>query len=209
MSAISIDDSLPAVAGPGPVTRVLLTVSLGLVLGLGVQGGVLLAMAAQDQLPQSARLFADAAQLLAWATAACVALVASQAAGRTHPALALLPGLCLVPLAVLGARGLQIETLAALTGGDIHGALPWAGAAIKAVEYALLGGVLWLLARQRAGFLAHALAGAGLGGLACAAVVTLLPGVADPLSRVIAEIVVPAGAAAVVFLVDRLSRRPG
>ena len=206
MTVIPMDDSPPALAPrAAPVTGAALTLSFGLLLGLGVQGGVLLAMAAQDQLPQAARLVADAVQLLAWTTLACIALVASRAVGRAHPVLALLPGLVLVPVAVIAARVLQIETLAALTGGDVHAALPWLDAAIKAGEFALLGGVLWLLARERAGGLAHVLAGVGLGALACAVLGVLRPD-ATALPGLIIELAVPAGAAAVVFLVGKLAR---
>lgn len=208
MTAIPMPASPPDLASrAAPVTGAMLTLGLGLQLGLAVQGGLLLAAAAQDQLPQAARLFADAAQLMTWTLAACIALVASRGMARAHPALALLPGLALMPVAILAARVLQIETLVALSGRDIHGALPWAAALIKAVEFALLGGVLWLLARQRAGGLAHVLAGAGVGGLACAAVGLLLPA-ADPVPGVITGLAVPAGAAAVAFLVSRLARTP-
>lgn len=206
MNAVPMDVS-PTVpdSRAAPVTGLVLAISLGLLLGLAVQGGLLLVLAARDELPQSARLFADAAQLMSGTLLACIALVVSRAAGRAHPALALLPGLLLMPVAVVGARALQIETLAALTGRDIHGALPWAAAAVQGVAFALLGGLLCLLARQRAGGFAQALAGAGIGALACAALGPSLPDGAATVPEVVTGIAVPAGAAAVAFLVGRLA----
>lgn len=209
MTAVPMDDS-PTTLAPrtAPFTGAVLTLGLGLQLGLALQGGLLLAQAAQDSLPQAERLFADSAQLLAWTLAACIALVASRVLGRVHAALALLPGLVLMPVAMLGARVLQIEVLVALSGGDIHGALPWAGALVQGVAFALLGGLLCLLLHRRAGGFAHVLAGAGVGALACAAAGLALPAPADPVASLVTGIVVPAGAAAVVFLVTRLARTP-
>ena len=209
MSALPMSEAFPRAGRDRALPPMLLTLSLCLGLGLGLQALVMLAMAGQDQLPQAPRLLADAARLLALCAGTGLALViaAGVSKGRWGLATGIAGGGA--ALAFLLARSLQIATLGALTGGDIHGATPWAGAALHAAVFALLAGLLPRLMREGAGLQAPVGLGAALGGVAFALDWATRPGDADLLSRAIVQIGVAAGLALALALAPRIGRRRG
>ena len=207
MSAVPMPESLFRSRHPAPVPRVLLTLSLSLALGLAVLGLVALAMAWLGALPQTPRLIADALRLLLLVTG--TGLVLSVAAGLAKgrwmvTAVLSLPGAMLVFMA---ARAAQIATLSALTGTEIHGATPWAGALMHGLAFALLGGLQPVLARQGAGGWVYACIGAALGSLAFGVGLVTLPHSADLLPRAVADLGVAMAIALALFLAHR-PRRP-
>ncbi len=207
MSVIVMSEPFYRARSHGRMPNVLLSLSLCLALGLLVQGLVLLAMAAQDTLPQTPRLLADAVRLLVLCAGTGLVLTVAVAVAKTRGALAAVIALLGAPLAFLLARSAQITTLGAVTGADIHGATPWLAAALHGLAFGLLAVLLPVLARRGAGVLAYASTGAALGGLAFGIGLALLPTAGDLLPRAIAEIGVAGGIAAIVFLVSRIGRR--
>jgi hypothetical protein len=205
MSAVPMPESLFRSRHPAPAPRVLLTLSLSLALGLAALALVALAMAWQGTLPQTPRLIADALRLLLLVTGTGLVLTvaAGLAKGRWTVTAAL--SLLVAPLVFLAAREAQVATLSALTGAEIHGAPPWAGAFMHGLAFALLGGLQPVLARQGAGALAYACIGAALGSLAFGVGLLTLPLEADLLARAVADL----GVAIAVALALCLAHRKG
>jgi hypothetical protein len=209
MSALSLHEPFSRAGTGHPMPPLLLTLSLCLGLGLGVQGLVMLGLAAQDSLPQAPRLLADAVRLLVLCGG--TGLVLAIAAGLAKARGAVAAGLVLVsaPLVFLLARAVQIATLGGLTGADIHGATPWADAALHGAVFSLLAAALPVLAREGAGLKAPACLGAALGSVAFAVEWATLPGDAELLPRAIADIGVAASVALALSLAPRIGRRRG
>lgn len=209
MSALPMFEPFTRAGRDRPLPPLLLTLSLCLGFGLGLQALVMLAMASQGQLPQAPRLLADAARLLVLCAGTGLGLVIAAGVSNGRRGLAMaLAGVC-AALAFLLARVTQIATLAALTGGDIHGATPWVDAALHGVVFALLAGALPRLAREGAGLRASAGLGAALGSVAFAVAWATGPGDADLLSLTIVHIGVATGLALALSLAPRLGRRRG
>ncbi len=209
MSALPMSEPFTRGGRDRALPPLLLTLSLCLGFGLGVQALVMLAMAGQGQLPQAPRLLADAARLLVLCAGTGLGLVIAAGVSKGRWGLAMgLAGIG-AALAFLLARFIQIATLRALTGGDIHGAMPWADAALHGLVFALLAGALPLLAREGAGLRAPACLGAALGSIAFAVEWATLPGDADLLTRALMDIGVAAGLALALSLAPRIGRRRG
>lgn len=117
-------------------------------------------------------------------------------------------GLLGAPVAFLAARSAHKATLEAL-GGTVAAAAvsPWLLAALKGVEYALLGvAIAWLMKRD-AQWKPYALIGAMIGVVFYVIFLMLLPGAGDPLQRAIIEIVQPIGCALAVYSGSRFYQR--
>lgn len=207
MSAVPMPDSIFRSRHPAPAPRVLLTLSLSLALGLAALALVALAMAWQGTLPQTPRLIADALRLLLLVTGTGLVLSVAAALANGRWTMTALLSLLGAPLVLLAARAAQVATLSALTGADIHGATPWAGALMHGLAFALLGGLLPVLVRQGAGAVVYACIGAALGSLAFGVGLITLPLGADLLPRAVADLGVAMAVALALYLAHR-PRRP-
>lgn len=159
----------------------------------------------------------DLAQKVSWSFIVCVGLALGTTAGRARPGIMGLLGLISAPLGFTIARSVhkgvnEAMGLAAAAGG----ASVFLIAALKGVEYAVLGAVLGVLTRRENGASlgAHLGAGAAVGLTFGVAIVAVLAGAAaKPLSLVdlaargVNEVIFPIGCSLVLYAADALSKR--
>ena len=172
-------------------------------LGILVQAAVLLTAATVDAWPGGVGAAVATLSFVSWSVVVCTGLAAAYAASDAKPGPMALAGLALAPVALLVARGVQAGLAQALD-ADVGtgGPSPLLVGAARAVEYALLGAVLALLARRPgAGAVHHVVAGLVLG-LATGATLALAAGegVPEAVPRVVNEALFPAGCALLLFL---------
>jgi hypothetical protein len=194
---------------PEIVARVLRGAWFGVLLGLSIESMLLAIQFLQGQLPESVRIVADTVQKISWSSLVCAILAAGQGVTRGKLAMAGVIGLLGAPVAFLLARSLHKAMLEILGGEAASAAIPWLGAAIKGVEYALLGAAILWLAKRDYDWKPYAFLGAAVGSVSYVLVLLLLPAGGDPLQRAIIEVVHPIGCALAVHATTRFSRHLG
>ncbi len=196
-------------ASPEVLTRVIRGAWFGVLLGLSIESMLLAIQFLQGQLPESVRIVADTVQKISWSSLVCATLAAGQAVTRGKLAIAGVVGLLGAPVAFLLARSLHKAMLEILGGETASAAIPWLGAAIKGVEYALLGAAILWLAKRDYDWKPYAFLGAAVGSVSYVLVLLLLPAGGDPLQRAIIEVIHPIGCALAVHATTKFSRHLG
>lgn len=192
----------------------LLTVAgLAILLGMAMEAVMLAVAAGYRGLATPDPFLADLAQKVSWSFLVCVGLGVGSVVSRAKPAAMGILGLVCAPLAFNLSRALHKVLAAALGLAAAAGPAPFAIAALKATQFALLGFALGHLSRRGAGALAHAGLGLLVGALFGVPVVSLA--VADGLTsgalvaRALNELLFPVGCSLVLYAADILSLRRG
>ncbi len=189
---------------------------LAVALGLAVEGLVLLSAALSGGSLAAKPFTAELVQKIAWSFVVCVALAVARTASRAAGAVMGISGLLAAPLAFAVARGLHKGAAQALglVAAAVPGPSPLLIAAIKGLEYALLGVLIGWMGKKAWGSVgAHALAGGGVALLFGTPLVILsvaaLPQVsaAAVLARAVNELAFPVGCALVLYASDTLGKR--
>ena len=146
-----------------------------------------------------------------WPFLVCMAVAVGQAVAGEWPPRAGLFSLVATPSAFLLAKviqkGISVLMDGAASGGFVTGPL-LTEAGLRAIEYAVLAGVLaWLAHRHWAGALAHV--GAGLAiGVVFGPLIALFLAPDSLVGWIVEELVFPAGCALVIFASETLTRLP-
>jgi hypothetical protein len=204
--------TLAAPAPAGPVARrlpamVLRVAWLAIGLGAGVELLLLLLNTLTRAGGSAAPFAADLPSKVSWSFIVCVGLALGATASRARAGVMGLLGLISAPAGFIVARAVhqmasQALDLAPAGGG---GASPILLAAIKGVEYAILGALLGWLSRRGSGFAAHAAAGGVIavtfGVLLVALQVSpaVHPSVAAVAGKAINELLFPVGCALAIY----------
>jgi hypothetical protein len=226
-SSVSLPQSpaaAPALVEPGsgpayPLWRKAVRVAW-LSIGLGIALEVLLLMLAAfsgtgGETPKP--FLSDLAQKVSWSFIVCVGIALGTAASKARPGVMGVLGLVSAPVAFSVARAVhkgvnQALSVAPALGG---GASPFLLAALKAVEYGLLGALLGAVSRRKdAGLGAYAGTGAALGLTFGVAIVTLIaraaaapPTLVDLTAKGINEVLFPIGCSLVLYGTEAVGRR--
>lgn len=196
------------------VAKILRVAWLSVGLGIATELILLLVAAGLGSLPGLKPMVADLVQKVSWSFVVCMGLAAGTAASKHREAVGGLAGAVAAPLAFHIARALHRSTLQALEIAGPAGGRPspLVLAAIKAVEYAVLGVILASLSKRGSGAKAYALVGLLIGG-ACAGVIVYLvlssgakPNVAALLARAVNEVLFPIGCSLVLFATEAIGR---
>ena len=209
-------------ATPPPLGTTLLRVAwAAILLGLAMEGLLLLVGTGFGELLRLKPIAAGLVKNVSWSVFVCVGLAVGTTLSKIRlPAMGLL-GFLAAPLAFEVSRVLHKGTLEALaaSGGGGEDLSPLLVAIIKGLEYGCLGmAVAWLGGRPWAGAVAHMAAGlvVGLvfGGLILLLMVgsTPQPPVADLVTQGMNEVLFPVGCSLVLFsagaLGERVAARP-
>jgi hypothetical protein len=194
---------------------------LAIVLGIAIEGLVLVATTLFGGTLAARPVTADLAQKVSWSLLVCVALAFARTASRATGALMGIAGLLAGPAAFALARGLhkgvaQALGLVATGAGAAPGPPPWLIGTLKGFEYALLGvAVAWIARKSWGGVGAHAGVGA-VAGLLFGVPILLLSMQAAPTlaasalaARAVNELLFPVGCALVLYASDTLGKRLG
>ncbi|HKI00793.1 MAG TPA: hypothetical protein VKK31_02320 [Thermoanaerobaculia bacterium] len=216
--------SLPHTAS-GDLWRTILRVAwLSIGLGLVLEILLLLLAAYSGTGGTSPKPFvSDLVQKVSWSFIVCVGLAFGSTAGKARPGMLGrsgtmgLLGLISAPLAFNVARTLHKGVNQALgVAGSVGGLSPFVLAALKAVEYGVLGAALGAVSKRPGGgsLGAHLGTGAAIGMTFGAAILTLLARAAiSPMSPVdlaakgINEVLFPVGCALVLYGAEAVGRR--
>jgi hypothetical protein len=182
---------------------------LAILLGMAMEA-LMLGVAAGFRSAVSPDPFlAELAQKLSWSFIVCVALAVGAAVARARPAAMGVLGLLGAPLAVNVSRALHKGMAGALGVAVAAGPAPFAIAALKAIEYALVGFAIGHVGQRGGGALAHA--GAGLlAGIVFGLPILALSPAATPaasVARAVNELVFPIGCSLVLYAAEVLSAR--
>jgi hypothetical protein len=205
----------PATAAGAPPWRRIATVAwLAILLGFAIEALLLAVAASRGSLASASPFVADLVQKVSWSFVVCVGLGVGSAASKARPATTGLAGFLAAPLGFTLARALHKAANAALglAGAAAGGPSPWLVAALKAVQYGLLGGALGWLGLRPTGMGAHALIGALSGIVFGGAILGLFAATgalpqASVLPRAIHEVLFPVGCALVLYAADALGKR--
>ena len=160
---------------------------------------------------------ADAAQKVSWAMVVCVGLAVARTVAKGQEALVGLAGLFVAPVAFTLARVVHRTATQALAVTTVIVAIsPLALAAIKGVEYALLGmAIVWIERQPWGGLTAHVAAGVVAGMLFGGAILALTVAAAPQGLSASAlygwgvnELLFPIGCSVVLFVTDVLGNQP-
>lgn len=203
----------PPPVAKGSALRQLVTVAwLAILLGMAMEAVMLAVAAGYRGAVAPSPFLADLAQKMSWAFIVCVGLGIGSAFGRAKPAAMGVLGLIAAPLGFNVASALHKGLAAVLGVAVLAGPAPFAIAAFKATQYALLGFALGHLGRRGAGALAHAatglLAGA-LFGVPVIALTTLESSTSEAVlvARSLNEVIFPVGCSLVIYAAEVLSLR--
>jgi hypothetical protein len=191
---------------------------LAIVLGIAIEGLILVATTLFGGTLAARPVTADLVQKVSWSLLVCVALAFARTASRATGALMGIAGLLAGPAAFALARGLHKGAAQAL--GIVAAASPgppaWLIGTLKGFEYALLGvAVAWIARRSWGGVGAHAGAGAVVGLLFGVPILLLSMQAAPELgasvlaARAVNELLFPVGCALVLYASDTLGKRLG
>jgi len=190
---------------------------MSILLGIVVEGAVLLTRTAAGASPNLLQSVAEFASSVTWAVIVCTGLSLGSAAARHRESMMGLMGLLCAPLAWALAKGVQRGTLSVLDAPlDKLGIAVIQVGALKTVEYTLLGiAVASLMRRQNATLARHFLVGLGIGVVFGAAIVGVniwhAPGRVLPFARLLGlamnEVVFPIGCVAVLHFITRLNNQ--
>jgi hypothetical protein len=186
---------------------------LAIVLGIAIEGLILVATTSYGGALAARPVTADLVQKVSWSLIVCVALAFARTASRATGAWMGIAGLLAGPAAFALARGLHKGAAQAL--GVVAAAAPgppaWLIGTLKGLEYALLGlAVAWVARKSWGGVGAHAAAGA-VAALLFGIPILLLTMQAAPAlaARAVNELLFPIGCALVLYASDTLGKRLG
>ena len=194
---------------------------LAILLGLAMEGLLLLLGTGFEDLSGPKPLVADLVKNVSWSVFVCVGLAVGTTLSKIRvPAMGLL-GFLAAPLAFEVSRVFHKGTLEALaaSGGGGNDLSPLLVASIKGLEYGCLGmAVAWLGRRPWGGVVTHMAAGLMVGLVFGGLILFLLlgsspqPPTAELVSRGMNEVLFPVGCALVLFsagaLGERVAARP-
>jgi hypothetical protein len=159
----------------------------------------------------------DLAHKISWSFIVCIGLALGTTAGKARPGIMGLLGLISAPLAFTAARSVHKGVHEALgLAATAGGASVFLIAALKGIEYAVLGAVLGILTRRENGASlgAHLGAGAAIGLTFGVAIVAILAGAAakpmgpvDLAARGVNEVIFPIGCSLVLYAAEAMSKR--
>jgi hypothetical protein len=200
----------PPPAPQGSQLHKLLNVAwLAIALGMAMEALMLAVAAGFRNAAAPDPFLAELAQKVSWSFVVCAGLAVGNAIVRARPAAMGVLGLVSAPIAVNVSRALHKGMAGALGVAVAAGPAPFAIAALKATEYALLGFALGHLGQRGAGALAHAGAGLLAGLLFGVPIVAMAVGAdqASTVARGVNELVFPIGCSLVIYAADILSSR--
>jgi hypothetical protein len=185
-----------------------------LLLGLILEVLLLLVLGLAGKLPSLVTIVADTLQKMTWSTLVCAALAAAQTLRKVRtPAGMATAGLLGAPIALLLARAAHKAVTTALDAAPAGAAAaPWMLAGLKGLEYAVLGLLLYWLAKRASGLRAYAASGAALGLAFFGLLSWLMPidgGLQASLLRAINEVLHPVGCALVIYFGAQFGERLG
>ncbi len=210
----------PAIATqeqPPDMWRKLMTVAwMSILLGIAIEILLLLGLLATAGSFKAAAIVADLVQKVSWSFLVCVGIAFGTAAAKSRPAVMGVLGLISAPVAFTTAKSTHKAVGQALgLAGATGGASPLLIAALKAVEYAVLGFVLGKMSRQGRGLGAYLGMGAAAGLTFGIVIVTVITRAAPApatfaavLPRAINEVVFPVGCSLVLYAAEALGKRP-
>lgn len=204
-----------------PEQTLLKSAWLAVILGLALEGAVLLAIRLSGGVLAAEPATADLVRKVSWSVIVCVALALARSAASvkfTAPLMGI-AGLLAAPAAFVIARGLHKGAAQALGLAAVVETVPSAAviATFRGIEYALLGWTIgWIARKSWGGVGAHAATGLLAGVLFGLPLVVLaaraVPGI-PPMSapfvaaRVVNELLFPLGCALVLYASDTLGKR--
>ena len=194
------------------VPRLLRIAWMGVLLGLAIELLLLLVLGLAGKMPPLLTIVADTLQKMTWSTLVCAALAAAQTLVRVQALGMAAAGLLGAPVALLLARSVHKAVTTALDAPAAQAATPWLLAGLKGVEYAILGFLLYWLAKRASGLRAYAVAGAALGLIFFLLLTWLMPldgGLQPELMRAINEVLHPVGCALVIYFGAQFGMRLG
>lgn len=199
-----------------PLKTIFAVAWLSILLGLAVEGLLLLVAVAFGTASSPKPFLADLAQKASWSVLVCIGLGFGTLVTKARPQAMGLLGFLAAPLAFGVARSLHKGAAAALGLAAAGGGLPPIQLAVtKAIQYGLLGWALGKLEkRSGAGLGAYAAVGLGagllFGGTILWATFHATPGGIPPaglLARGVSEILFPVGCAAVLYVATALGEK--
>jgi hypothetical protein len=201
-------------ATPELIPRLMRIAWMGVLLGLVIELLLLLVLGLAGKMPPLVTIVADTVQKMTWSTLVCAALAAAQTLRnvRTPGAMAT-AGLLGAPIALLVARAAHKAVNTALDAAPAaQTATPWLLAGLKGLEYAVLGLLLYRLAKRASGLRAYAVSGAVLGLAFFGLLSWMMPldgGLQAWLLRAINEVLHPVGCALVIYFGAQFGARLG
>jgi hypothetical protein len=210
----------PAPAGGAPLWRTVLKVAwLSIGLGLALEVLLLVVAAYGGTAGDSPKPFvADLVRKVSWSLLVCVGIAFGTAAGKARSAAMGLLGLVSAPVAFNAAKALHKGTASALgvAAGAAAGPSPLLIAALKALEYGLLGAAVGLLGKRGRGTLgAHVGVGLSVGAVFGGAILgaSAAAGAATDLVSLLAaainEVLFPVGCSLVLYASGTIGKRLG
>jgi hypothetical protein len=204
-------------SAPSLVTTVLHVAWLAILLGLAMEGLLLLLAAGFGIFPSLKEIVADLVRQSSWSLVVCVGLSLGTAASKLRAQLMGLLGLLAAPVAFSAARSLHEGTKKTL---DIAGSasavsfliLPLA--LLKGVEYGCLGLAIGWVGRRTWGVVAHMAVGLVVGLLFWGLILALTywgspspPSTVELISLGLNEVLFPVGCSLVLFSAEALGKR--
>lgn len=200
-----------------PAARLLHVAWLSVLLGLGMEALLLVAAAGFGKHPVLAPVLADLVQKVSWATVVCVGLACGTAVTKLRVPAMGVAGLLAAPAGFIIARSLHksaTQALAIAAPAAAAGPSPLLLAALKGIEYAVLGFALGRIGRtQPAGLAGYLAAGLSVGAVFGGFIVWLLTReTANPpallvVSRIVNELIFPIGCSLVLYAADAFRHR--
>ena len=206
-------DSVVATAPPAPnlASQLFRVAWFAILLGLALQGVLLLAALGFGRELQLNAVIAETVNKVAWAFLVCFGLALGAASSRAGPKIFAIAGLLAAPIAFVLARALHKSIAQAL---DVAGAGSSESvllfATLKAVEYGCLGYLLALVAqRYGAGLYSFTGVGLAIGFVFCAIVISMVAPQPVPVlvARGINEVIFPVGCSLVIYAAEVLGKR--
>ncbi len=206
-------------AQPGLGGQILRVAWMSILLGVALEILILVLAAYSNTAGTSPKPFiADLAQKVSWGFLVCVGLAFGGTASKAREGVMGLLGLISAPLGFGVARSVHKGVLAALGIAGAGGGFPFLVAALKALEYGVLGAAVGRLSKRKDGtgspLSAYLLAGSAIGltfGLGITAVLLQAapkaPTLVDGLAKGINEVVFPIGCSLVLYASGVLGKR--
>ena len=191
------------------ISKTILNVAwMSIILGLIMEGILLIASASFGKMPQSKVIIADLSQKISWSTLVCMGVAVGTAASRMRPVMMGLAGLIAAPIAFQIAKVIHNSVAHTLTIGIAGGGpSPLVMAILKGIEYGVLGFILGKLgtsASLRSYILTSAAIGAVFAGIV---IVSILKGPPVPtitlVTKGINELIFPIGCSLVLFVAQK------
>jgi hypothetical protein len=189
---------------------------LAVLLGVAVEIILIAVQAIFKTVPGVNALVADLVGKMSWSMIVCVGLAFGKAASKGQTAATGIAGLLSAPVAFTVARTVQksVSYALGLAVSAASAASPFVLGTLKGLEYAALGILLSLIAKQRAGVAAHIGIGFVVGAVFGGALIVLLAHYAEatPAPHVLVtqglnELLFPIGCSLAIFAAETLGKK--